>query len=147
MRVVEIIKLCQTNKAMAQLCNQEETWRFLLERDFPNIKESLNPKKEYFGQVLRKLAIKFNDIATDPRIGYRNDESAYLNHIIYYKNLALSALGIGDDGKKVNIFGNSVGTKLVEYLSNNLPFLHRFEGYDDPTMLDSLFFEFYNIKD
>ena len=61
MNVQELVKLCQANKAFNELCNNKQTWQFLIKRDFePEVDD---PRKEYFNKVLKKFAQKHNDKA------------------------------------------------------------------------------------
>ena len=45
--VQDILGLCVTDKYMQSLCSHEDTWRFLLERDYPHIRKIGDPRQQY----------------------------------------------------------------------------------------------------
>lgn len=66
--VNEILKLCKTNKYFRLICQDQGTWRYLLERDF-GIRDSTDPKAEY------QIIYEINQ--------WRIDEEAYIERPNY----------------------------------------------------------------
>ena len=158
MHISEILKLCSVNKAFNNLCNNPDTWNFLIHRDFKISNE--DPKKEYFGHILKELARQYNDRANDLYQRFINSElpptmdQAYVNEErIRLKDFALSALGYDDEmdnvnylGQKIpnNIFGNIVGGKLIYLLLSLRRNLQ--SEYPNATLIDALLVETYGEK-
>ena len=44
--IEDILKYCQTNREFQQICNDSNTWRYLLYRDY-SVSGSDNPREEY----------------------------------------------------------------------------------------------------
>ena len=129
----------------------KKTWQFLLKRDFKT-EINTDPRKEYFGNVLKKLACKYNNLALE--LDKNNvlppsmEEINLLYDIINLKALALSALGCDDSygtanimgaPVKNNIFGNIVGDKLIEDLIDIMQNLQ----IPNPTLIDALIHKTY----
>lgn len=43
----QILQYCRTNRAFASICNNPDTWRFLLMRDYNQTSVTNNPRAEY----------------------------------------------------------------------------------------------------
>ena len=116
MRVPELIRYCSGNKELLKICQNPDTWRYLLERDFDIIYKSDNPQKKYYKQVLKRFS---QDQFSSGR--YYENEIIYdgLNKnsydgLQYSYRIALSALGIDDYVS--TLFGNKVGNTFVSFL-------------------------------
>lgn len=138
------------------LCNNQQTWEFLLKRDF-GIEMKRDARKEYFGRVLKDLARKYNDRANELYRKFTNQElppdqkEEWINEDrLVFKNIALSALGLDDQmgranylGQSVpnNIFGNIVGDQVIDLLLDTRNDLRN--EYPNATLIDALLMETY----
>lgn len=155
MKIEELLNLCKTNKAFNQLCNNQQTWQFLLKRDF-STQANNDARKEYFGNVLKDVARNYNDQAMELDRKMRNDELPAetqeldtVYEILGLKDLALSALGYDSIGNanimgspvKNDIFGNTVGDQLIGELAETRKDLQ----YTNPnaTLIDALLLRAY----
>lgn len=139
-----ILRLCRTNKQIAQLCSNPYTWKFLLNRDFGITSKGDNAKGEYIGHLLRKFAKlnydeAMNELSERPELQISQTDSAddinakigefFLEDMSMIKlnenypiieeyqrkmQFSLSALGI--DKKVYTWFGNPIGKTLTDQL-------------------------------
>ena len=117
--VPDLISFCSTNSEYKKICQNPETWRFLLQRDFNYTKPVKNPMKKYFKIILHKYAEKLF-LSAKKFVETRDYEDAS----IFYAN-ALAAKGIGSTVGR--LFGNKVASGFF------IPY------YRLPTRIHSLF--------
>ena len=55
--VVDIISNCQINTAFQQICNDPETWKYLLYRDYTVDSHTDNPRQEYMNERRRSTML------------------------------------------------------------------------------------------
>lgn len=146
--VEDLIRLSQTNKTFHQLIKNPNTWNFLLQRDF-NIKSTQkDPRRKYFGMLLKQLADSSNRYAAilynttpdpDDEIFTREqlEGDAYL-----FKNYATSALGLSETNKYGILCGNKIGSAFWQSLPDNIEMLSEYVN-PDANLVDSLI---YNIN-
>lgn len=69
MSIRDILKYCKTNKKFMEICNDPNTWRFLLMRDYNEESITSNPKKEYVDLYkFEKAKEKYKDYSIDDLI-------------------------------------------------------------------------------
>ena len=144
--LVEILRLCQSNKSLNQICQSPTFWRTLIKRDFIRDLNTNDPKSEYIQLLLRAFA-RINTMLADgiissyttshthlgnytalrnnTRIDSRGGEESWgeiaqkkdkLTSYWYWSRLALSALGT--DSKTYDWIGNKVGYYFVNYIDS-----------------------------
>lgn len=130
LEVEDLIRLSQTNRGFHQLIKNDNTWNFLLQRDF-NIKcNHKDHRKKYFKILLKRytdLANKYsnllyakaiNDFIPDPNNEFYTPDS--LKEDAYeYRNYALSALGYNN---QIDKYGTLCGNNIGEYFWDHLDF-------------------------
>lgn len=66
MSIGNILKYCKTSKKHMEICNDPNTWRFLLMRDYNEESVTNNPKKEYIDLYkFEKAKDKYREYSVD----------------------------------------------------------------------------------
>ena len=105
--VPDLILYCKTNSEYLKICEQKQTWQYLLERDFKIKEKAKDPRKKYFKIVLDEYAQNaFLDAKNKQKRG---------GNVSYFYEIVLAAKGIGENIG--NLFGNKVGAKLWDTLT------------------------------
>lgn len=158
LEITDLIRLFQLNKTFVQLGKDENTWQFLLSRDFNINRINKNPRKKYFQMLLRDYADIVNryarfyyDVSEDPILesyDRRTQIHALLkDEAVEHKTYAISALGFNETpNQKYGIFcGNKIGCVFWQYLKSTCDLLFDNEQYD-VTIVDALIYEILTIK-
>ncbi len=108
----QLVKLCRTNKSFTQLCNQESTWQFLLNRDF-NINSTDNSRKKYVKQLLKRAALMESKQADLYMQNIGKLQPPYIIRLyqdnIYIYKFIQSLLGVDTKQQYFDFFGNNIG--------------------------------------
>lgn len=66
MSIGNILKYCKTSKKHMEICNDPNTWKFLLMRDYNEESVTPNPKKEYIDLYkFEKAKVKYREFTID----------------------------------------------------------------------------------
>lgn len=107
MHVSDILSYCSTSKNYINICNQKETWMYLLNRDFNVYKYEMDPKRQYIELYMYD---QYSEFETDTIINYLNDNQmddlGYFNDYIQYLN--------DGDFQSIEMMRYSVVYKLIE---------------------------------
>ena len=133
MKVPELIKYCQGNRQLAEICRDPQTWQYLLERDFGVTKPKRDPRRAYFKKVIRRVAKRYARNAREFASGFVRNDDIWSNFDFHHPNLkadvrdlrdayvglayysdALDVLGLRSP--RTQLFGNKVGLNFVKTL-------------------------------
>ena len=157
MDVRELVRLCQTSTYFKSLCDNPETWRFLLKRDFKIDYSGNDTLKKYVKQLLKlfaKVIFKVSHLFEDelrPRIKSEMQRQRNLQpitiplhlfnmqeRIAYFRELGINALGFEGKQGFSNLYGNRIGKEFADFISQEKRFIQRRRGNIELSIFDIL---------
>lgn len=129
-----ILKLCQTNKFLNEVCHRPATWEMLLKRDYPyfKLRKGEDPEQSYrhlySNRNIREYTVKFNSEYSVIFLPYMSDDERKR----FWENEKYTIEKISDDLRWLpnlnTVWTNSENyQKLAEHLENR-PYIKLYDS-------------------